>query len=413
MNVSSKGIAAFATLLLGTVACGSDPSTGPVTPITELPRNLSVAEREIIGSSNQFAFRLLRQVNSDETSENVFISPLSVSMALGMAMNGAAGTTFDEMRTTLGFSGLTQEQINDSYRSLIDLLRGLDPTVQMAVGNSVWYRQGFPFEAAFFEKVQRSFDTETQGLDFNSPASITRINDWVSRATNGRIDEIVKEIRPEDVMYLINAIYFKGSWATQFEKSQTRTEAFTGLGGNQISVQMMNGEGTFRYAFTQDYEAIELPYGNTAFTMTILVPRRGADVNTFLTSLDQTRWNAILAGMVEGKMMVALPRFRIEYEQALNGTLKALGMPTAFRPGGADFTGMSKTAGRELYISEVFHKTLVNVDEEGTEAAAVTKVGISVTSAPPTVRVDRPFVFAIRERFSGTLLFTGKIVDPQ
>jgi len=414
-NVRMKGRIRTVTLpaLLGAVVfagCGS--STGPVPPLTELPRRLSAAEVEVISSSNAFAFHLLREVNAGSLQENVFISPLSVSMALGMTMNGARGDTFDEMRETLGFTGLSQAEINNSYRDLIALLLSLDRTVDAGVANSVWYRNTFPFEPSFFDAVGTNFGAEVEGIDFGSAASVHRINAWLGQATNQRIDKILDSINPDDVMYLINAIYFKGSWARKFEKSSTYSTMFTGLSGVTLPVQMMTTDGTFRYAFNSDYEAVDLPYGNGAFTMTVLMPRAGVNVNDYLETLDERRWSQIVSGMGEGRIGVSLPRFRLEYDTSLNDPLEALGIESAFDPGGADFTAMSSTRGRDLYISSVKHKAFVEVNEEGTEAAAVTKVTISVTSAPPSIRFDRPFVFAIRERFSGTILFTGKIVAP-
>ncbi len=397
----------IATLLLA--ACQS--TTGPIQPITDLPRPLTGAEQTLVSSSNAFAFNLMRAVNANEATGNVFVSPLSVSMALGMTMNGAAGSTFDEMREMLGFGGLSEAQINASYRSLIDLLLGLDRSTEIGVANSVWYRQGFPFEQSFITTVEDSFDAEVAALDFGDSGSVKTINDWVSRATNRRIDEIIKSISADDVMFLINAIYFKGQWVTRFDRARTRGDTFTGLDGAPIPVQMMNNDGNFRSRSTPAYTALELPYGNSAFTMTVVMPSAGQNINDYLTSLDQTAWNDIVSTMVEGNVMVSLPRFRLEYEKSLNGPLAALGMQTAFIPGGADFTRLS-TAGKQLFISDVKHKTFVEVNEEGTEAAAVTSVGISVTSAPPSIRIDRPFIFAIRERFSGTILFAGKIVAP-
>jgi serine protease inhibitor len=398
-------------LLASLILAGCQSATGPVQQITELPRPLTAAEQEVISSSNAFAFDLMRVVNADEATENVFVSPLSVSMALGMTMNGAAGGTFDEMRETLGFAGLSQAEINATYRSLIELLLGLDRTTEMGIVNSVWYRQGFPFEQSFIDTVETNFDAEVVGLDFDDPGSVGRINGWVSSATNRRIDSIIDAISPNSVMFLINAIYFKGVWVTAFDRASTRADTFRGVDGAPIPVQMMNTDGTFRFRSTPEYTALELPYGNSAFTMTIVMPSESQNINDYLASLDQSGWNDIVGGMGEGEIMVSLPRFRLEYEKSLKEPLKALGMPTAFQPGGADFTGLSP-AGDQLFISDVKHKTFVDVNEEGTEAAAVTSVEVRVVSMPPSVRIDRPFLFAIRERFSGTILFSGKIVAP-
>jgi serine protease inhibitor len=390
------------------VGCSSGP-TEPSPPLEQLPRELSNAEIGVIDGSNGFAFDLLREVSAGRPGENVFISPLSVSMALGMAMNGTAGTTFDEMSSTLGFEGMEQDSINHAYRGLIDLLVGLDPSVDITLANSVWYREGFPFERNFFDNVAEVFDAQVSPLDFDNPGSLTTINNWVDQATRGKIPRIVDEIRPNHVMFLINAVYFKGSWRDQFDPARTTNDVFTGLGGTQLPVRMMNTDGQFRFGWTPDYQALELPYGNGAFTMVILLPTEGTDVDQTLRTLDRDDWDQVVAGFANQRLMVSMPRFRLDFETSLIETLKAMGIRRAFDPGLADFTRLSTA---DLFISDVKHKTFVDVNEEGTEAAAATSVGISVTSAPPTFRVDRPFLFAIRERFSGTILFAGRVVEP-
>lgn len=414
MNRSRTFAAVLSTtgaLLLA--ACEPAP-TGPIQPLTELPRALTASERTLIANSNVFAFDLMRVVNAGQERKNVFVSPLSVSMALGMTMNGAGGATFEEMRETLGFAGLTQVEINESYRDLTDLLLGLDRTVEIGIANSIWYRDGFPFESSFFRTVGSHFDAHVAALDFADPRAADRINEWVRTATRRRIDGIVDEIRPDHVMFLINAIYFKGIWSTRFDKARTRSAPFTDLDGGTAAVAMMNNEATVRYRRSAEFTVVELPYGNGAFVMTIVLPAEGEDVNAYLASLDANAWERILSGMTQVEADVSLPRFRLEYERSLVQPLQALGMKAAFVPGVADFSGLSSAAARDLVIDEIKHKTFVEVNEEGTEAAAVTSVEMVVTSMPvrPTIRIDRPFVFAIRERFSGTILFAGKIVAP-
>jgi serpin B len=345
--------------------------------------------------------------------QNVFLSPLSASLALGMTMNGARGETFDAMRHTLAFGNLSQAEINQSYRGLIDLLVELDPKVRMEIANSIWYRDGFPFHADFFDVTRTHFDAEVAGLNFDSPASVTRINDWVKEKTSGKIEEIVDRIDRRTVMFLINAIYFKGSWTNRFDPARTYDAPFYDASGTRQvrTVPMMNREGPIRVAAGEGFEAVDLPYGNGAFSMTILLPDAGGDVERLLASLDATEWGSLVEGFAEREMGIALPKFRLEYEQHLVDALTALGMGPAFAPGRADFTGMSP-AGKDLYISDVLQKTFVEVNEEGTEAAAVTKVEIRETSAPAVFTVNRPFLFVLREKFSGTILFVGKIVEP-
>jgi serpin B len=402
-------LAPLAALLLA--AC-AESSTAP-RPIESLPRELSAAEREVIAASNGFAFDLLRQVSREQPGENVFLSPLSASMALGMTMNGARGSTFDAMRSTLGFAGLEQPEINASYRSLLDLLRGLDPSVQMFVANSIWYRDGFPVEPAFLDTTRTYFDARVEALDFGDPASVETINDWVRENTRGKIDSILEEIGPLDVMYLINAVYFKGDWAARFDPAATRDAPFHDAGGEHVvgTVRMMHRDGPTRLYRGAGFQAIDLPYGAGAFSMTVILPDRGVDVDATLADLTPERWAEITQGLAEVGLAVELPRFRLEYERHLNDALEALGMGVAFGHGPTDFTGISPLP-NDLFISDVLQKTFVNVDEEGTEAAAVTSVTVAVSSMPPTLTVDRPFLFAIRERFSGTLLFLGRMVLP-
>ncbi len=400
--------------LLGTfaVATGCESGVEPLQPIDTLPRSLSAAEQRVITSSNAFAFDLLRAVNEGKEGENVFISPLSVSMALGMTMNGAVGQTFDEMRSTLGFGTLSQGEINQAYHDLLDLLRGLDRSVEIQVANSVWHRPEFPFDQPFFDTVESSFDATVKGLDFDDPAAPGTINAWVKDQTRGRISGIIDQIPDDMVMYLINAVYFKGRWTEEFDRSATREAQFALDDGGAVLVPMMSNNGSYGYAMRGDVAVLDLPYGNMAFSMTILIPQGSSSADDQVEQLDAERWGALVGGLASGEIVAELPRFRIEYERGLEQPLMALGMVAPFTDGVADFSGMSSSHGRQLVISEVKHKTFVDVNEEGTEAAAATSVGIAPTSLPPTIRVDRPFVFAIRERFSGTILFIGKIADP-
>jgi serpin B len=334
-------------------------------------------------------------------------------MALGMTMNGAAGQTLDEMRSSLAFGSRTSAEINQSYRSLIDLLRGLDSKVDFRIANSIWYRDGFPFESAFLTESQQFFDAKVAGLDFNAPSAPTTINSWVNQSTNGKIDAIVDgPIGSDIVMYLINAIYFNGAWTKKFDKAQTRSEPFNTVSGTTAPIMMMRRTGEIRVAQTADAQVIDLAYGGDAYSMTILLPKTGKAIRDVVAGLTADSWQAAVANTSTTSVELQMPKFTMKWAAKLNDPLQALGMRQAFVPGGADFTRMSQSRGRDLYISAVKQKSFVDVHEEGTEAAAVTSVEIGVTSLPAAIRVDRPFVFAIRERLSGTILFLGKIVRP-
>ena len=403
--------------VVGLVAACHDPNapSGAAPRITALPRALTNGEQAVIGASNAFGFGLLRELDRTRADSNIFMSPLSASMALGMTMNGAAGQTFDEMRAALAFGTRPAAEINASYRSLIDMLRALDPTVDFRIANSIWYRAGFPFEQTFLDESRQFFDARVSGLDFASSNAVPSINDWVRQSTNGKIDKIVDGPIPNDVvMYLINAIYFNGSWTTRFDRNQTRTEPFHTIGGTTAPIAMMRRTDTIRVAETADAQVVDLPYGGGAYTMTILLPKEGKSLRDVVATLTADVWQAAVTGATARSVELQMPKFTLRWEALLNDPLQALGMRQAFQGDVADFTRMSRDAGNRLYISKVKQKAFVDVHEEGTEAAAVTSVEIRVTCAcgPQVIRIDRPFVFAIRERLSGTVLFLGKIVRP-
>ena len=395
----------FAVALVGS-ACRESTAPAAETAITALPRALSASESQIIAGSNDFAFDLFRTGNLAQHKTNVFISPLSASMALGMTANGAAGQTYAEMQSTLRLAGVSRADVGAGYKSLIALLLGLDPGTKFTIANSIWYDQAFPVNAPFLDESKLYFNAQVQPLDFMSPSAVTTINSWVSAQTNKKIPEILDAIDPNEVMFLINAIYFKGIWQKQFDKSKTVDAPFYAADGTTATVPMMfRGEGV-QFASSPEYSAVDLPYGNSAFTMTVVLPNHNTDIDAFAESFDQAKWNALVGSLHDSNLEVYLPRFRVEWKRTLNDDLQALGMRLAFWS--ADFTPISPL-GNNLVISRVVQKTYVDVDEEGTEAAAATMVGIELTSMPAAFRADRPFLVVIRERFSGTILFIGKI----
>jgi serine protease inhibitor len=409
MRVSSL----FVAIVLATAACNDASGPSAAKRITALPRALSSGEQAVITASNTFGFALLRELDRTRADSNIFMSPLSASMALGMTMNGAAGKTFDEMRSSLAFGSQTSAEINQSYRSLIDMLRALDSNVDFRIANSIWYRDGFPFESTFLTESQQFFDAKVSGLDFSAASAASTINNWVNQSTNGKIDAIVDgPIDPAVVMYLLNAIYFNGSWTTRFDKAQTRSETFNSADGTVAPIMMMRRTGELRVAQTPDAQVIDLAYGGDAYAMTILLPRSGKPIRDVVAGLTGESWQAAVANVATTSVELQMPKFTMKWGANLNDPLQALGMRQAFAAGGADFTRMSQARGKDLYISVVKQKSFVDVHEEGTEAAAVTSVEIRETSAPAAIRVDRPFVFAIRERLSGTIIFLGKIVRP-
>ena len=409
-----------ALLLLALFAGGCtlvEPDEADVRP-SEPPRPLTSVERQASEADNRFGFKLFRALSEAERDTNLFISPLSVSMALGMTMNGASGETLAAMQGTLERAGLSEEEINASYQSLTELLTNLDPKVTIQIANSIWIREGFAVEPPFVDASETYFDAAVREMDFNSPATVQAINGWVDEQTRGKIDKIIETIDPDVVMFLINAIYFKGTWTYEFDEAETRDEPFTQHDGTDVQVPMMRQKADLPYFETEAFQAVDLPYGDSLFSMTVLLPREGHDVDDLAAEIDAERWNEWMGRFRTMGVDLRLPRFKLEYEKELNDVLKALGMEAAFDPDQANFSRINdpKRSGRldSLYIKFVKHKAFVEVNEEGTEAAAVTVVAIAIEcagcggSAVP-VYVDRPFVFALRERHSGAVLFIGKV----
>jgi serpin B len=325
-------------------------------------------------------------------------------------MNGANGETFEGMRTALRIEETDLSSINDAYRDLITLLLELDSSVDMRIGNAIWYRKGFPLDQSFSETVSRSFNARVAGLDFTEAATVDRINAWVDTATAGKIAKVVDRLSDDLVMLLMNAIYFKGRWRLPFDPARTQDASFTLESGRPFESRMMHLNDRFAMSTAGGVEAVDLPYGRAAFTMTAILPPPGTDVDAFIATLDQAKWEALIDGLRHIMAHVYLPKFQMKWEDTLNADLKGMGMARAFCAGCAEFTRMSPV-GENLFISLVKQNTFVNVNEEGTEAAAVTTMGV-LEMEQPSIRFDRPFVFVIRERLSGAILFMGKVAVP-
>jgi serpin B len=301
--------AAFVVMVVTMSACSDVTAPGPTAPLTRLPRNLTAGEQQVLRAGNDFSLALFRQLAKAQPGKNVFVSPLSASMALGMTMNGARGTTLDAMRATLGFGTADLQQINAGYKGLIELLRGLDPSTTFQLANSIWYRNGFPVQQTFVDAVKAAFSAEVRGLNFNDPGSASVINAWVNANTQGKVPTILDGIDPSDQMFLINAIYFKASWRARFDPAQTRPRPFRASDGSTQTVNMMHRDPTPEvlnrvFSFPHLYAA-ELAYGNDAFGMTILLPERGANIDSVAAALTTEQWTDITA-MLDASMGASL-----------------------------------------------------------------------------------------------------------
>ena len=382
-------------------------TTRHITPV--VPVELKKAEK--VARDNAFTFDLFRAVRKHSTDANVFISPLSVSMALNMTLNGAAGTTADEMRAALRESDYSTADINAYSRELREALLRADPKTTIGIANSIWYRQGATVKAPFLEANRTFYDAEVQALDFSSPTATATINGWCAQKTHNKIKEIVKQVDPTTFMYLINAVYFKGAWTTRFEKKNTRSGDFRRADGSTQTVQMMNLMDTFRYASGNVCDYLEMDYGNHAFSMVIMLPKDGKTTRDVIATMDGKKWADAIQSLTLKEIRVLLPRFKAEYEYPMHEhILPDMGMKLPFNPELADLSGIADIgAFGRLFISSVIHKTFVQVDEEGTEAAAVTSIDIVGSNESSFFIVDRPFLFAIREKSTGVILFIGEI----
>lgn len=369
----------------------------------------------LVSANTRFGFRVFSGLVEGGVPGNVFISPSSVSFALTMTLNGAAGETEEAMAEALEIRDLSMEEVNEANAALVAWLEQADPRVTLAIANSLWGREGVPFYPEFLETNEAYFGAEVQSLDFADRRAPGIINEWVSRATRGKITEIVDAIPSEAILYLINAVYFKGPWKTEFDPSETRDRPFTLADGTEKPVPIMHQEGTFDYLRGDGFQAVGLPYGEGRMRMYVFLPDADSGLEAFLAELDATLWEEWMARFRPMEGDLGLPRFEVEYEEDLSALLKSLGMAIAFDQYEADFSRMLPVSSlQNAYISRVKHKTYVKVNEEGTEAAAATSVEVGITSVPQrfTMVVDRPFFFAIRDDATGTVLFLGAIVDP-
>ncbi len=398
---------AGASVLLVLAAC-SDPS-GPQEPREPL-RNFTVQEGKLAEASVGFGLRLYQRVAGAESEANVLVSPLSASMALGMTMNGAESTTYDAMRGTLGFGTLSETEINEAYKGLIAQLLARDAKVTFKLANSIWHERQFQVKQPFIDVARTYFAAQVSALNFADAASPKTISDWAERETGGRIKDLVKEIAPEEVMFLVNAVYFKAPWTTQFDPNGTRTGAFRRLDGSTVNVPLMHHDGNFRWTQNAEVMALELLYADSAFSMVLVTPRDGASLASLEGKLSTSWWTAVVSSMQPSRVLVTMPKFKFEYGEKLNDALSQLGMGIVFDALRANFDRIGFRD--DIYISRVEQKTYIDVNEAGTEAAAATSVGVGVTSLPPSIEFTRPFLFAIRERESGALLFMGRVGDP-
>lgn len=390
-----KKLLTYPTLLVLLLsACTSDEPT-PTVPA------------EFSRRTTEFSFDFFRRICAASPDENLIVSPLSLHVALGMLLNGADASTRTEIEKVLRLKGYSPDEANAVYQTLLTSLPKADPKVQLGLANSVWYRKDLSVEESYIQTLQRYFGAEVKPLTTVEP-----VNQWASEKTNGKIKKILDRIDPNLFMLLMNAVYFKGDWQYAFTESATRDQDFTLASGERKSVKMMNQEVTVRGYQGTDYQAVELPYGNGTYRMTLLLPPPGTPLDAFVDGFGADDWEVLQSRWQSQKYGVLLPRFEFETEKNLNELLSDMGMPASFLPSSANFSKIRRE--NDLFVSFVKQKAYIKTDEKGSEAAAVTAIGLVKTSLPsvPTFLFDRPFALLITDASSGTVLFTGKVVNP-
>jgi serpin B len=399
-------------LTLALFACSENmPNRNIQDPISI---EMSSVEMQLADEEQVFGMDFFASVlANNKEKDNLVVSPLSLNMALAMVWNGANNETRQAIREAMGMGDYPDEEVNAWFRKLKETLLKTDPSTKLALANAIWARKGFPFRESFYDVNRKWYDAKVSELDFNDPQSVQVINRWCSDNTNGLIKEMIREIPSDLVMYLMNALYFKGEWSEgfAFPKKSTASANFRMENGQTVPAQMMNQTSHQTYYSDEYLSATSLPYGNGAFRMIFVLPN---DPVSFDEMIEHLQTPAPLAACLNGGMTcevnLFVPRFKTEFEIDLNKPLTDLGMGIAFDSKKADFGGISD---QPLFISQVTQKTYIEVNEEGTEAAAITSVGMEVTSVGPaqpvTFRADRPFLFLIREQSSGAILFIGKI----
>lgn len=415
-------LAAASVVLFGVLGCSQINSDTSAMAQSRLPNTESPLQKKtvnpdtkLVNANNKFGFKLFSELLKKESSEkNVFVSPSSVAIALAMTYNGASGSTQKAMARTLELQGMNLSEINSSYAALKKLLENPDANVQLTIANSLWANQNTSFKSDFLKRNKDFYNAQVTSLNFQDAEAPNIINNWVKDNTQGKISKIVDQIQPDQVLFLINAIYFKGKWSNEFDKSQTATLPFYLASGQQKQHPMMSQDGDYRYQENDQFQAVSLPYGKDGkVSLYIFLPKQNSNLKTFYQSLNAENWDNWMAQFRRREGSIRLPKFKTDYDVTLNDALKALGMGEAFS-NQANFAGI----GKNLAISQVKHKTFVEVNEEGTEAAAATSATITLTSAatptePFKMIVDRPFFCAIRDNQTGSVLFMGSIMEPQ
>jgi serine protease inhibitor len=390
----------------GAVEADDGPSEETLAAYRLSDENAAKVESELVDRNTDFAVAMFKSLALESEGENIVCSPVSVSVALAMTLNGAVDETFDGMQQALSLAGMTMEDINQQFQSLLLSLEHADEDVVLTLADSIWLAD-YPVEEPFVDTVEEWYLSGV--YDADSPGAI---NAWIEEKTGGRITDVIDELPPNLVMYLVNAIYFKGAWTTTFDEEDTHTAVFTRTDGVGVDVDMMALNEMTEYTAYSDGQVtgVRLPYGRGKIAFYAFAPSEmesDATIDDFLGTLDGETLTAALGAFAPVELGgVRLPRFKIEYKRELDDILKALGMEAAYSG------GFDKMGGEDIYLGKVQHKAFIEVTEAGTEAAAATAVEMNNKAAALAFVADKPFLFLIRDDRNGTILFMGKVEDP-
>jgi len=402
--------AVFLLFTLTLISCSKNDDVLPSEPVII---DLTQDQVALIESGNAFAFDVFKKVLAGSgTYENIMISPLSISYALSMTLNGATGETRDAMMEALRINGITTDALNNSYMELTKALLSVDKRVLMSIANSVWTENDFIVKQAFIDILTNFYDAESKPFDINDATAPDKINAWIEANTNGLIKEMINELEDNTVMLLINAIYFKGKWGSEFDASKTVQEPFYKTGSSQVEVPMMKQKNDFMVYEGNGFVVAEFPYGQGNFVMNVILPDDQSGLASIASQVDNESFAGWIGQLAERETDVSFPRFKYGYQKTLKEVLTDMGMGIAFTEN-ADFSNISDQF--DLLINDVTHQTFIETNEEGTEAAAATVVTVGTTSMPPPMLIfnmDHPFIYIIRETTTNSIIFMGRVADP-
>ncbi|MBQ8061283.1 MAG: serpin family protein [Bacteroidales bacterium] len=406
------------TLILACMIATAFVSCSKEDPEVVIPERVDIvltkAEAEVLEAGTDFSFDLFREVASRNDYNNIFISPLSAHIATCMLANGAEGETYSQIVKTLGYEGFNINDVNSAYNTLVTGLRKVDTSTKLEIANALWVNDIFPVSKTFADGMAKNYDAYVKNLDFGSRDAVKTINKWCSDKTGKMIPDFLKELESDDVMLLMNALYFDGKWKEKFEKSQTVEDTFTTLDSKQVKKEFMRISKRFIYSETEDEKIrmCELPYGNGAFVMDIILPDQDLDFKSFIGKLTGEGWKNMFTYRGSHKIELALPKFKMEAEYNLKEALSAMGMELAYDSKKAELKKMCSNNDWQLWVDRTIQKSVIEVNEDGSKAAAVTAHVIKGTTSPGPESVidftcDHPFMFMIRETTSGAILFMG------